>query len=111
MRKVRFRCLGERHVLRDEIFFRSGLAVIVWPAIHGRDFARPVTVLRVTWRSPLQRIRVPWVGRSQLAAEHAVEEIEQEDPPEAEKIIEEAVNGKQKNRVHKKNSEESRGEV
>ena len=38
-------------------------------------------------------------------------EIEQEDPPEAEQIVEDAINGKQKNRVHKKNSEESRGEV
>lgn len=39
------------------------------------------------------------------------EELKQEDPVDAEKIVEEAVNGKQKNRVHKKNSEESRGEV
>lgn len=39
------------------------------------------------------------------------EEIKIEDPAEAQTIIEEAVSGAKKTRVHKKNSEESSGEV
>jgi hypothetical protein len=39
------------------------------------------------------------------------EEIKMEDPAEAETIIEEAVSGAKKTRVHKKNIEESSGEV
>jgi len=38
------------------------------------------------------------------------EEIKIEDPAEAQTIIEEAVSGAKKTRVHKKNSEESSGE-
>jgi hypothetical protein len=39
------------------------------------------------------------------------EEVKVEDPVDAEKIVEEAVNGTKKTRVHKKNIEESGAEV
>src|SRR5690606_32097750 len=66
-------------MLRNVVFLCPRLAVVVRPAIHGRYFSGPVPVLREPRRRPFQGVRSPRVERRQLATEHAVEKVEQED--------------------------------
>ena len=60
--------------LRNEI--ASVLAVIVRPALHGRQFAGPVAVNRLDGGCPLDGGRAPWVlGGHLLSFPDAVEEV------------------------------------
>src|SRR5690606_25655860 len=64
-----------RHGLRDEIL--SILAVVICPAVHFRNFARPVAMPRVNGGGPFQRSSVPRVGSGHFPAfKNAVEEVE-----------------------------------
>src|SRR5690554_1556031 len=51
------------------------LAIIVRPAVYNGKFSRPVSMDTFKWRSPLQRVRTPWVLGSQLTVLHRIEEI------------------------------------
>src|SRR5690606_14463838 len=85
MRQVRLRCFRVRYVLRNVVFLRSRLAVVVRPAVYRRYFARPVSVLRESRRRPFEGIGLPRVGRRKPAAENAVDKIEQENELGAER--------------------------
>ena len=63
-----------RKVLRQ-----TGLAVVVCPTVNFWDLSGPVAVDVLHWSSPFQSIGFPRVLRSLGAAEHAVEEVEDED--------------------------------
>src|SRR5690606_3497166 len=73
------RGLRERNGLRDEVFRRAWLRVIVWPSVYRRNLSRPVSMTWMNWRSPLQGVGSPWVLGSLSSSVHAVEEVEQED--------------------------------
>src|SRR5690606_37297743 len=79
VRQVRLRCFRLRYVLRNEVFLRARLAVIVRPAVYRGYFDWPVSVLRESRRGPFESVRLPRVCRRQLTTENTVDEIEQED--------------------------------
>lgn len=65
------------HILRNKLF--PILPVIVRPALHRWDVARPVAVARFNGRSPLQRVGTPRILGHQFApAENGIEEVDDE---------------------------------
>jgi len=64
------------------------------------------------YKKPVKSVATTVVAVQEDELDKAVaEEVKVEDPVDAEKIVEEAVSGTKKTRLHKKNSEESGAEV
>ena len=55
-----------RFCLRNKI--SSVFSIIIGPAVHFGYIAGPVTMTRVDWRSPLERICPPWIRCSHFSS-------------------------------------------
>src|SRR5882724_9749819 len=66
-------------VLRDEILFGAGHAVVVGPAVNDRQSLAPVAMYgRRIWRLPLERRGPPGVAARGFALEERPDQVEQE---------------------------------
>src|SRR5689334_1755268 len=64
-----------RFYLRNKI--SSVFSIIIRPAVHLGNIARPVTVTRIDRRSPLERVGAPGIGASYFPAfENGIEKVE-----------------------------------
>ena len=66
---------GVRSGLRDEIIGCARLAVVVRPAVNGRNFSGPIAVKMFDRRSPFNRVRFPRILHRTFAAPDAVEKV------------------------------------
>src|ERR1035437_1467965 len=68
-----------RNGLRNEIFFCTGLAVIIRPAVYHRKFFSPVAMNVSNRRCPFKCIGSPWIFSSAVTTEDAVEKVKEEN--------------------------------
>src|SRR5690606_23303133 len=76
MHLIRTHRLRERHCLWNEIFVMSRFAIIIRPAVHGRNLAWPVAMDVFYRSSPLQCICSPWILDSFFTFPDRTEEID-----------------------------------